>query len=302
MASFKALCLAGVASLAVTASATTFAEAADLLLPPPPPVYIPPQPVAFSGFYLRGDVGEGNLRLSNANSNFSPDYPYEDNGAPTANGKPAGFNTQDFSASSQVIVGLGVGYQFNHFFRADVTGEFRFGSQYRALEGYNFQYFPGAVDSGYSGADRYTGNISNGLILVNGYVDLGTWYHLTPYVGAGVGAAINRMSGVTDHNEIGFGQPAGASAANTKTNFAYAFMAGVAYDIAPNLKLDFGYRYVDMGRLQSGQINCYGGTSVCGDNSREVQTYHLTAQDVRIGLRYAFTDLIPVQPPLIRKY
>ena len=302
MASYKALCQAGVASLAVTASAS-IAHAADLLLPPPPPVYASPSPVPFSGFYLRGDVGEGNLQLSNANSSFSPDYPYSDNGYPTPNGKPAGFNEQDFSATSQVIVGVGAGYQFNHFFRADVTGEFRFGSQYRATEGYNFQQYYNGVenDTGYTTSDRYSGKISNGLILANGYIDLGTWYHLTPYVGAGVGVAINHLSGVTDLNELNYGQPSGSSQGNTKTNFAYAFMAGVAYDIAPNLKLDFGYRFVDMGRLQSGQINCYGGTSVCGDNSREVQTYRLTAQDVRIGLRYAFTSIAP-PPPVIARY
>ena len=286
MASFKALCLAGVASLAVTATA----QSADLLPPPPPVIYAPPPQPVLSGVYLRGDVGEGNLELSNGNSTFAPDYSYG-----TANGQPPGFANQDYVATAQVITGVGVGYQFNRFFRADVTGEYRFGSSYRATEGYLFQGGP------YTGTDRYAGNISNGLILANGYVDLGTWYRVTPYVGAGVGVAINHMSGVTDFNENDYGQPAGNSQGNTRTNLAYAFMAGFSYDLGYNLKLDFGYRFVNMGRIASGQINCYGGTSVCGDNSREVQSYHLDSQDVRIGLRYTFANILP-PPPVIAKY
>ena len=34
--------------------------------------------------------------------------------------------------------------------------------------------------------------------MFNGYADLGTWSGVTPYVGAGVGFAYNKLSGFTD--------------------------------------------------------------------------------------------------------
>ena len=51
---------------------------------------------------------------------------------------------------------------------------------------------------GYQNADFYRGNVSSFIGLVNGYVDIGTWYGITPFVGAGVGFSNNRLSGLTD--------------------------------------------------------------------------------------------------------
>ena len=290
MGSFKALCIAGVASLA----ALSTASAADLFLPPPPPVEPAYVPVEFSGaFYLRGDVGAGALQLRNGSSSFNPDIPYG-----TANGAPRGFAIQGASASEQVIVDGGVGYQFNRYFRADVTGEYRFGAAYRSVETY-----AGGVNFN-PGSDGYKGNISSGVILLNGYVDLGTWYCITPYVGVGVGTAFNTFSGVTDYNLSNNGVASGSSSSNTHTSLAYAFMAGFTYNLTQNLKLDLGYRYLDLGRATSGAINCYGGTAVCGDNSRERQSYHLASHDIRLGMRYMFADFAPAPSiyPLVRKY
>lgn len=297
MGSFKALCIAGIASLA----AMSTAQAADLFLPPPPPVEPVYVPVDFSGgFYLRGDVGAGALQLRSGSSTFNPDIPYTNpDGTPTADGAPYGFGRGGASASEQAIVDFGAGYKFNNYFRADVTGEYRFGSTYRMSEGY-------AAGNNYSGGgDYYQGKISSGVFLVNGYVDLGTWYCITPYVGVGVGAAINTFSGVTDYNLSANGAAAGSSSSNTHTALAYAFMAGFTYNLTQNLKLDLGYRYLDMGRATTGAINCYGGTASCGDNSREVQSYHLASHDIRLGLRYMFADLpapVPAQYPIVRKY
>ncbi len=214
---------------------------------------------------------------------------------------PAGDAVFGATAAEQGFVDIGAGYQINHFFRADVTAEYRFPSQFKTVETY------GSQAAGYFGSDYYRGNISNAVFLVNGYVDLGTYCHVTPYLGAGVGTSINIFSGVTDYNLSYNGQASGSSASNTKASFAYALMAGFSYDLTQNLKLDFGYRYLDMGRLATGEINCYGGSSVCGDNSRERQSYHLASHDIRLGLRYVFADVAPIpqyapQLPLIRKY
>ena len=120
MASLKALTLASVAVLALT----RFATAADLL--PPPPMPEPPPPVAeFSGWYLRGDVG-GAVNGWAPKLGISPD--------PIAAGQASGFldgnATNTFSnstLSSSGLFDIGVGYQINNWFRADITGELRGG-------------------------------------------------------------------------------------------------------------------------------------------------------------------------------
>ena len=82
------------------------------------------------------------------------------------------------------------------------------------------------------------------------------------------------------------------------TSFAWAAMAGISYDITQNLKLDVGYRYLDMGDAQSAAIACTV-PSAC-----EKQHYHLASNDIRIGLRWMINDDVPAPPPeapIIRK-
>ena len=288
MAALKALCLAGVASLA----ATTVAYSADLL-PPPPPVEAPfyaPQPAAFGGgWYLRGDVGVGIEQLNSASSHFEdPAGFYSGTG-----GYPGGFAYGDHTIDAQVIAGLGAGYQINNYFRADVTGEYRSESRIHASESYTAFCASGTC------SDDYNGSAHNAVFLLNGYVDIGTWYGVTPYIGAGVGAAFNTFSSLIDtsYSTGGFGATTGS---RTTTNLAYAGMVGVSYAISPNLKLDLGYRYLDMGNLKSGAISCYGG--VASGCSYEVQKYRLTSSDIRLGLRYQFADFVPYARPVIARY
>ena len=72
-------------------------------------------------------------------------------------------------------------------------------------------------------------------MLANAYVDLGTWSNITPYVGVGAGVSFHRASA-----------PVVPDAAQTK--FAWAVMAGIGFGISENIKLDIGYRYVNLGR------------------------------------------------------
>lgn len=260
------------------------ALAADLLLPPPPPLSDPGYvPVDLSGgFYLRGDIGEGNPNIDHMQSTF-----LNDPGAGIA--ELGGHLTQD------VIAGIGAGYQFNSYFRADVTGEYRFSSKLTSTTSYTNVFC--AIGTCYDG---YTGSVHTALFLLNGYADLGTWYNVTPYIGVGVGTAINSLSNMTDtaYSVNAFGQ---ANGTDTHANFAYAAMAGFSYSLTRNLKLDFGYRYVDMGRVSSDAIVC---NNIAGCHY-ESQHFHLTSNDVRLGLRYLFTDPgapLPQAYPVIAKY
>ncbi len=177
MASMKAILCAGIIAL----GAADVAQAADLLPPPLPP---PPEPVAFSGWYIRGDVGVGINQLSSARSTLNPFNP-------TGGGAPLVTRVQT-NIGDAAITGIGFGYQVNNWIRFDATAEYRTSAAYRSINAYT-AFCPANFCQ-----DSYTANVASGVFLANGYIDLGTWYGVTPFVGAGVGGAIHRFSGLTD--------------------------------------------------------------------------------------------------------
>ena len=86
--------------------------------------------------------------------------------------------------------------------------------------------------------NQYTAVKSEWLFLLNGYLDLGSWHGVTPFVGAGVGFDRLTIGNFTDfsvqNGAIGF------SADNSKWNFAWALHAGIAYQVSPNFTVEFG--------------------------------------------------------------
>jgi opacity protein-like surface antigen len=296
MGSLKALFLVSGAVIGMM----SLAEAADLLPPPPPMAPMAPE---FAGWYLRGDVGVG-ISSGNINVSTTPD--------PLATLGPGGTNTYNNSTiSSSALFDLGIGYQVNNWLRFDVTGEYRGGGHFQTLEQ---AYAPGLTPvSNY--LDFYRGDVSSWIGLFNGYVDIGTWYGVTPFVGAGVGFANNTLSGVTDVGSVCQGGPCGSSGGylndGSKTSLAWALMAGFDFNVTQNLKLELGYRFLDYGSLKSGTSNCSNGAggfsaAQCGGGGYTISTRNdLYSQDVRLGLRWAFTDVPTYEPepqPLVRKY
>lgn len=288
----SALLLAAV----IAAGATTAASAADLL--PPPPMMEPPPPVDFGGWYLRGDVGVGINQLSSLRSTFDD---------PTVLVPFPAFDQQSIGDST--IIGGGVGYQFNHWLRFDLTGEYRTAANYRATQSYTdiwsaqvpvFSRCGGGLGATPRCFDLYQAQVRSAVFLANGYVDLGTWYGITPFVGAGVGLANHWFENFNDFapQTGGFGYAHDTS----RTNFAWAVMTGLGYNVTPNLKLEMSYRYLDMGRITSGQIFCR--TAAC---PRERQSFDLASHDIRLGFRYMLGGApapmpMPMPGPLIRKY
>jgi opacity protein-like surface antigen len=128
-----------------------------------------------TGFYLRSDVGASFLRWS------------------------------AFNNDTGIIAAVGAGYQWNDYFRTDITGQW--------AGGYNI----GLAD-----------NIHTTKILANGYFDLGSSNVLTPYIGAG----------------IGYGWAYGDTYGST-SGLALAAHAGVAYNMTNNMALDVGYHFID---------------------------------------------------------
>jgi opacity protein-like surface antigen len=215
------------------------------------------------------------------------------------------------SLSASALFDVGVGYQINNWLRFDVTGEYRGGSHFQTLEQV------GIPSTASQFGDFYRGDVSSFIGLLNGYVDIGTWYGVTPFVGAGVGFANNTLSGVTDQGfacQFGCSPAGGYLSDQSKTSLAWALMAGLDFNVTQNLKLELGYRFLDYGKLQSGISHCFNGTGAgggfssaqCSGGGYSLATRDLMSQDFRLGLRWAFNDTPSYAPepeqPLVRKY
>jgi len=310
MAKYRALIIAGGALFALARSA----GAADLL--PPPPALEPPPPAAyeFNGWYLRGDLGIGaSANKADLVNTPNPLLGTNPGGLAYSSAATSTFNNTSLSASGMFDVGIG--YQFNQWFRTDWTIEYRGGAHFQSLYTLND---PTPPTTQY--ADFYRADLSSLVSLVNAYVDLGKWYGMTPYVGGGIGIARNTLSGFTDQG-FGYYTPVGGSTTSlgsaggyfsdgSKTNFAWALMAGIDFDVTQNLKLEIGYRYMDLGKITTGKSNCLngvGGFSV-GYCNGGVANYvssrnDLAYNDFRIGLRWMIGEESYASPqPLVRKY
>jgi opacity protein-like surface antigen len=142
--------------------------------------------------------------------------------------------------------------------------------------------------------------------MFNGYVDLGTWWNITPFVGAGVGFSRNTISNFGDFstciNSLSCAGNGGSDAFGptaSKWNFAWALHAGLAYQVWRNVTLELAYRYIDLGDAQSGDLSRFDGTNLFFN---PMEFHHLTSQDVRLGVRFNFGgyDYPPPPPPPLR--
>jgi len=274
MRSVKSFIAAGAVTLLSQA-----AVAADMAIAPPP-AYAPAVVEDFGGWYLRGDIGFSNQRVDRLNNALDTTL--------TSSVQTNNFNTAG-------IFGLGVGYKVNNWFRADITGEYRGNSQFL---GKDVNTFPGGV-----GTDTYHGTKSEWVVLGNAYVDLGTWWCITPFIGAGVGGARVSIANFTDAGITNIGglvSPSVAFGDNmSKWNFAWAAHAGLAYKVTPSFTVELAYRYLDMGDGLTGDLRTFDGTNAINN---PMTFKNITSHDLKLGVRWDLSSPeVYAPPPLIRK-
>jgi opacity protein-like surface antigen len=278
MRSVKSLVAAGAASLL-----SSMAFAADMAIAPPP-MYAPPVQ-DFGGWYLRGDIGFSNQSISKRDYYSYPNL--------LSLQQQSSFDTGG-------IFGVGVGYQFNNWFRADVTAQYRGNANFHGLD---LTSYPdtGTVQRG---SDTYSASKSELVFLANVYADLGTWWCVTPYIGAGIGTSRNTISNFTDIGANGtflFGTVPGLAFAPSasKWEFAWALHTGLAYRVTPNMTVELGYSYMNLGNGVTGAL-----TTKDGVTANQPMTFKdITSQDLKLGVRWNFDNAEPVYapPPLVRK-
>jgi opacity protein-like surface antigen len=118
--------------------------------------------------------------------------------------------------------GGGVGYHFTDYFRGDLTLAF--------LSRDSFTF-----DDGVDFAELETQSWSG---MANAYLDLGTYFGFTPYVGAGLGILYTHDTFEAQTAGLGL-----VDLENTQSKFAYSLSAGVSYEVARNWSIDLGYLY-----------------------------------------------------------
>ena len=188
----------------------------------------------YSGWYLRGDVGYRFQRVGSA-SDPTNDYPS--------------------NTIKDAFVGVaGVGYKAK-WFRADLTGDYGWRSLYSGATA--------------SGATPCPAKFDTFTVMLNGYLDLGTWAGFTPYVGAGIGGAqVSTSSYETVPPQLSL------TPTVARWNVAWAAMAGVSYNMSYNLVIDVGYRHVNMGDV------------IGGPTDNQLTVKKLTGDEIRVGIRY----------------
>ncbi len=281
---------AGAAAFFAWSAGGVAARAADLNMPPVLQDDEPgPMVELGTGWYLRGDLNTEFFQLP---TNFLE---------PVGQLAAGGFPTAGSNWLTGVGGDLGVGYRFNNWFRIDLTGgvdpTFKRVGQIIVFNGTS--PMPAIWDGGAgntacltsingAGVSQYTActatpyaSYTAQTYLLNGYLDLGTWWGMTPYAGAGAGLAniqansnvdfrlLNgQMYGTSGHNyncaipnaSTGslncayYGYPNNRGPLINRLDFAWALMTGVAFDIGPHVKLDVGYEYKNMGSGVSAQV------------------------------------------------
>lgn len=115
------------------------------------------------------------------------------------------------------VYSVGVGYKFDNNFRADVNAQLR--------------------NSKHESNER---EYKSKAVFVNGYYDFDSSSIFTPYVTAGVGYAQNNMNKLATGNT------------NVEVrNVAYNAGFGSKVNVAKDVDLDFGYKFVNLGKFKS---------------------------------------------------
>jgi opacity protein-like surface antigen len=269
MSRVSTFALAGVTALVMGSGAL----AADLAA-------APYQPMATGGWYLRGYIGQSNQfvnSISHPSFATAPQFTFYDKG---------GFDSAPF-------FGAGVGYQWNSWFRTDVTGEYRGKAGFHALDSF---YNTGTA--AYN-TNAYTASKSEWVALVNAYIDLGTWWSITPFIGAGVGVAFNTIEHFRDTNVIAGG--GGWADTGTQTSLDWALHAGVSYRASQNFAVELSYRYLNVGNGRSGLLVNLDPSFSSGNPLAPVTFHNIQSHDLMMGLRWLLQPEPMYSPALIRK-
>jgi len=126
-------------------------------------------------------------------------------------------------------------------------------------------------------------NVRSNVYLLNALYSLPTAGNFTPFFGAGIGVAQNKVAGnfVSDTTSSWSGYWTDRS----KTNFAYDLTAGVNYQVNEHVGISLAYQYLALGKLNTNDT-VYNHTGESGQETLSANQY--SSNNLMLGLSYKF--------------
>jgi len=114
-------------------------------------------------------------------------------------------------------------------------------------------------------------------LMMNVYRDYDLGYGVSLFGTAGLGIAKVKADGWQGNTSREY-------ASSTQNNLAWSLGAGVSYSPLEHLSIDVGYRYIDMGKVESG-YNTFGNVRGLKDEQMKAR---LASSEFTVGTRYLF--------------
>jgi opacity protein-like surface antigen len=234
--------------------------------PVPAPI---PVPVYEPEWYFRFDAAAG---FGSQPSITTTGTPFGSGVAARAIGLDPAWLSEDFEPSFSGTVGLG--YVWGASFRTDFTVDIH-----------------SIMDANFTGTQTYSDGVLNRtltvqdktrfmstILLANAYYDIRTGSPFTPYVGGGLGFAVNQLTRSSASTDTGATGNFTVSDRTTRLKLAGAAMAGLTYECNSFVALDVGYRYLYIGGTDVDLV-------VNGVNT-DLAVGNISEHQVRAGLRF----------------
>ena len=192
-----------------------------------------------------------------------------DGGTPTAGANFLG-KTFDHDLDSGFVPGVKLGWMQSEKLRFDIS------YQYHDAD---FDYQTNFV--GVFCCSPFSADFQSNVILANAYFSPKRFGKFNPYVGVGIGAAINKLDSIRE------GDPLLAIVQEDKTTeLAYRFSLGSDYSISENWKLNLDLSILNIGDFSSGNNRTFlnGNTQPVGEYEFEDTWIWSTF----FGIRYLF--------------
>lgn len=169
------------------------------------------------------------------------------------------------------------GKEKKRFYNSSIAFGYQYGNGWRTEAEYTFKR-----KSQYtSGSSIFTTSYNHHKVdaqrlMINAYRDFDLMYDISIYGMLGVGVARIESSGWQGNETRKF-------SSNTDTNLIYSVGVGISYTPISNLSFDLGYRFVDLGRIESG-INKFQNVRGLQDERMKA---HIKSNEMFLGVRYA---------------
>lgn len=166
--------------------------------------------------------------------------------------------------ASNAAAALAAGYQWGNGWRTE--GEYTFGQKSEFTSGSST--FATSYNHLQTDVQR---------LMLNVYRDYQIGYNVALYGTAGVGVSKIKAGGWQGNTSRQY-------ASTTQNNLTYSIGAGISYTPIEQISLDLGYRYVDMGKIESG-YNDFANARGLKDEQMKA---HLVENQFVLGVRYLF--------------